>query len=260
MASKKIAPSLPEPITDDEGLLSSTIITTNRAPLLLAFAVVALEYTYRSQPLACRLSLAGGVVAANSISKATSIGIRQRGQGDREHEFGMGSGQPSIKVLGKYVKCLRRYHEDVPGGEDSEIQGGDGDGDKKEPWYWALDVAELSTSATSQKLPIHTPESALSYLNRSFSLPPISEPTAAAPRKVRGKVETQSQIPPLPLLLGALHLLFRSWEGCLSNEELDQRAWGWYCNVRPEVPQGPSGWGAKGDVKLYDILNLRKRD
>lgn len=199
-------------------------------------------------------------MAANSITKATSIGVLSKGQEDNElNLFGTSSGQPSIKVLGRSIKCLRRYHEETLDKDSIEGQGGNQDGDKKEPWYWALNVTELSTS-TSSNLPIHTPEDTLSYLNRSFSQSFVNTSAVTPSNNSRGKASAKSRIPPLPLLLGALHLLLQSWKDHLSSEELDRRVWGWYCSVRPEVPQGPSGWGAKGEVKLSNILDLRRGD
>jgi hypothetical protein len=62
----------------------------------------------------------------------------------------------------------------------------------------------------------------------------------------------------LSLLLGALELLYESWAKVLDKDDLDKRAWGWYVRVRPEVAQGAAGWGGKGNVKLSDILALRR--
>jgi hypothetical protein len=39
---------------------------------------------------------------------------------------------------------------------------------------------------------------------------------------------------------------------------LDKRAWAWYLRVRPDVQSGAQGWGEKGQVKLSDILALRR--
>lgn len=60
-------------------------------------------------------------------------------------------------------------------------------------------------------------------------------------------------------LLGALDMLFSSWVEHVSRDELDRKAWGWYVQVRPEVEGGVAGWGGKGDVKLADILSLRRK-
>jgi hypothetical protein len=47
---------LPQP-SEDEETISKTTIYTNRAPLVLAFAVELLKYTMPEQPLSSRLSL-----------------------------------------------------------------------------------------------------------------------------------------------------------------------------------------------------------
>jgi hypothetical protein len=55
-----------------------------------------------------------------------------------------------------------------------------------------------------------------------------------------------------------LELLYESWAQVLSKEDLDKRAWGWYVRVRPDVAQGAAGWGNKRNIKLFDILQLRR--
>ena len=62
----------------------------------------------------------------------------------------------------------------------------------------------------------------------------------------------------LGLLLGALELLYESWVDILSKDDLNKRSWGFYVRVRPEVAQGTAGWGGKGEVKLADVLELRR--
>jgi hypothetical protein len=218
-------------------VLEATVVVTNRAPLLLAFAVVALEYTHPEQPESSRLSLAGGVVAANALSKARSIGIASGEQATEEMKLFSGSGaQPTLTILGREVKCLRRYTDgNVP----------------LEPCYWALDLTELAKPSPSD-MPIHTPKAALSYLHKAFA----TTTTAASPSKRARKVHISSSS--LPLVLGAIHLLFRSWKGYVTDDMLGRRGWEWYCTVRPEVPHGPAGWGARGEVRLGDILRLRR--
>ncbi|KAF3204099.1 hypothetical protein TWF192_006773 [Orbilia oligospora] len=109
-----------------------------------------------------------------------------------------------------------------------------------EPIYWSLSPSLLSQPPTASKLnpsalPIHLPHAAHSYLTRSFS---------------------QDK---LPLLLGALHLLYESWVNALDAVDLDRKSWNWYCSIRPTVEDGPEGWGGKGPVKLKDILSLRHK-
>ena len=62
----------------------------------------------------------------------------------------------------------------------------------------------------------------------------------------------------LAMLLQALDLVYASWSHVLGREELDRRAWAWYVAVRPDVEHGVAGWGGKGEVKLSQILDLRR--
>lgn len=65
--------ALPE-ISAEEGDIAKTTLLTNRAPLVLAFAVVVLGYTMPEQPLSSRLSLAQTVVSANGRTKPSTLG------------------------------------------------------------------------------------------------------------------------------------------------------------------------------------------
>ncbi|KXJ89742.1 hypothetical protein Micbo1qcDRAFT_235001 [Microdochium bolleyi] len=144
-------------------------------------------------------------------------------------------------------------------------------------------------------MPIHRPEAAMAYLLKSFATrvetsdevdevtthtAPVEEDgtettttTTTTPRK--GSVSSKPKTGPkrkttkvldmekeenVGRLLGALRLLFDSWADHLSTTELDRRAWSWYVAVRPEVESGPSGWGAKGHLRLQTILDLRRRE
>ncbi|KAJ6256926.1 hypothetical protein Dda_7809 [Drechslerella dactyloides] len=279
---------LPPPNRDTD-LISATIITINRAPLLLAFAVVSLEYTHPWLPRSSRFSLAQGLLDATAASKAKYIGIT------RENDSGndaLEEGYKRIRVLGKEIPVLRRWdvelidpetsthadddvgsHESAgmnPAGTASDNSasaaiapaiasaapatapsGSSTSGTAatlsatatvtaaSEPIYWALSPKLLAQPPVASKLnpsalPIHLPHAAHSYLTRSF-------PDAT-----------------LPLLLGALHIVYASWADSLDPAELDRRGWGWYARVRPAVDDGPEGWGGRGAVKLKDVLGLRK--
>lgn len=85
--------------------LQSISVQTNRAPLLLAFAVTLLKYTMPEQPLSSRLSLAQAVVSANSRTKAQSIGLVA---GKSAEDEGWGQGQPRVKVMGRMIPVMRR--------------------------------------------------------------------------------------------------------------------------------------------------------
>ncbi|KAH6617889.1 hypothetical protein B0J18DRAFT_264072 [Chaetomium sp. MPI-SDFR-AT-0129] len=97
--------SLELPLCLDEERIANTVIETNRAPLVLAFAVEALRHTMPDQPLSSRLSLGQAVVSANSRSKAVSLGLNR---GPSAEEEGWGEGQPRVKVLGREVAVLKR--------------------------------------------------------------------------------------------------------------------------------------------------------
>lgn len=126
---------------------------------------------------------------------------------------------------------------------------------------WGLDLEvtrkqdDPIAGGTVAGMPIHRPEGARQYILKSFSLPPDS-----GKKKKSGVAMEREREENLGLLLGALDLLFGSWVDHISREELDRRAWGWYVNIRPNVDAGVAGWGGKGEVKLVDLLNLRRKE
>jgi len=138
-------------------------------------------------------------------------------------------------------------------------------------------------------MPIHRPEAAMAYLLKSFatrveaddgdddagatgaeikeedgaeSTTPqkgsVSKPKTAPKRRTTKALDIEKE-ENVGRLLGALRLLFDSWADHLGTAELDRRAWNWYVAVRPEVESGPSGWGAKGHLRLQSILDLRRQ-
>jgi hypothetical protein len=298
-------------------VLQPMTLQTNRAPLLLAFAVTLIRYTMPEQPLSSRLSLAQAVVSANSRSKAQSIGLVD---GRSAEDEGWGKGQPRVRIMGREVSVMRRsrYEYDT-GASVSEIADRGNNDDIKEEGeqagechaaspvqagrnsivpgtpqqehqelpLWGLDLEALrktnqnnnntngpvlpvSTNKQSAHLPIHTPQSAHSYLLKSFaqnkpSSPPPSSapfPQTSSPTKKR-KPASPSEIASerktaLSHLLLALDALISSWSGTVDRDELDRRAWGWYVRVRPDVEPGERGWGQKGRVDLGAILALSK--
>jgi hypothetical protein len=391
-------------LINDEERLKEAVIYTNRAPLVLAFAVGLLSYTMPEQPLSSKLSLGQAVVSLNSRSKAVSLGL-QSGKGADEE--GWGKGQPKVRVMGREVSVLKRSgyewreapEEKKEQGEEestqettrasssaelSKIEGTSGwtvsasvtakkstfvarsitvtspfearlklqklmasnaelreashnitawrvsgdhgviedsndDGESSggrhilglmqadnivnvlivvTRWYggimlgpdrwrimsqvsrdalsqrlrvagvvgqealWGLDLEAMRktdapvTGGTAGGMPIHQPGSARSYILKAFGSPP---PAADSKKKKSGAALDREREENLGLLLGALDLLFSSWADHLSPEELDRRAWSWYVQVRPDVESGVAGWGGKGEVKLIDILNLRRK-
>ena len=91
-------------------LLESTTLITNRAPLLLAFTLVLLEYTMPEQPLSGRLSLAQAIVSEGARKRAKDLGIDTSVGGGAEAE-GWGQGQPSVRIMGRTVRVMRRWSE-----------------------------------------------------------------------------------------------------------------------------------------------------
>jgi hypothetical protein len=269
--------SLPDAVKDEDILSKATIIT-NRAPLVLAFAVTLLTYTMPDQPLSSRLSLAQAYVSGSSRDRAVSLGIESGKSAEQE---GFGEGQPVVRVMNRDIRVMRRWgYDPTSTGEEKDTQTtqstatavGDDHDDataEKEPSLWGLDLEAHRKSSTQRgpgpanKLPIHTPQSARAYLLKSFDSVPVVESEEA---KASSKKQTKGGKPSilaqrernLGLLLGALELLYESWATTLDPPELDKRTWGWYASVRPAVANGVEGWGGKNEVKLANILKLRR--
>lgn len=137
---------------------------------------------------------------------------------------------------------------------------------------WGLDFeamrSKTNTPASSARsyaagvvgMPVHRPESARAYLLKSFAQRVEEDQGRSAPKKKTAKVLEDEKVENIGRLLGAIRLMYDSWAGHVSTAELDRRAWGWYTEVRPEVESGPSGWGAKGNLKLANILALRRKE
>lgn len=275
----EIESSLSLPLTSEpEETLSKTTLRTNRAPLVLAFAVSVLKYTMPEQPMSSRLSLGQAVVSANSRSKAVSLGIESAPSATEEQKWE--EGQPKVKVLGREVAVLKRWDYDPFEGGPERREGEGGDAEEKAstglPPLWGLDIEALrkkdsdrgagtrpsrSQNQTISTLPVHTPESARSYLLKSFTILKENDDdaeTANSPKKKKSTDSPAEKERCLGLLLQALDILFSSWASTLSAEELDRRAWSWYVRVRPEIQAGIAGWGEKGSLKLADILSLKR--
>lgn len=419
---QQLEASLELPLDTDEERIAQTAIQTNRAPLVLAFALELIRHTMPEQPPSSRLSIAQAVVSANSRSKAVSIGLAKGPSADEE---GLGEGQPRIKVMGREIAVLKRGGYEWKGEEEEQAgkperenepqaqtsastikaepsdsknveapsanawstsasvslkestfiarattitepsqrpnllkglmtthpnlksashnvwayrirpaqnsisthpreashdDGENGAGDlllrvMRETnvvdtlvvmtrWYggimlgpdrwrlmrnvvtgalserlrrtgveaslggeavWGLDLEAMrdktKAAASAGGLVIHRPEAARSYLLRNFATAPVNDGgTSTSPVKKKTiKAQDAEKEENLGLLLGALRLLFDSWADTLTTSDLDNRAWGWYTAVRPEVESGPAGWGAKGILKLKAILDLRRK-
>ena len=272
--------ALPESNANEEEL-RSTILHTNRAPLVLAFALTLLKYTMPSQPLSSRLSLAQAVVSVNSRTKAVSLGIEK---GNSAEEDGWGQGQPKIRIMGRDIRVMKRWGYEWKGKPEEAVGKEEGseslnsqntlkheDESGDEPALWGLDLEALRSSngpvlasaqgANGSGLPIYTAQSARAYLLKSFASAPSSPSDEVSPKKKKKSLATlkDEKEKNLALLLQALDLLYDSWAHVLARDELDRRAWAWYVAVRPDVEHGVAGWGGKGEVKLEQILNLRRK-
>ncbi|PTD05201.1 hypothetical protein FCULG_00002170 [Fusarium culmorum] len=373
------------PLEENEEIIRNTTVVTNRAPLLLAFAVELLRFTMPEQPPSSRLSLAQAVVSANSRTKAISIGIEKAPPGGQEKAP---EGQPKISIMNRPVPVLKRggytwsgssqvtpsnassatLQSSQPNPKDWTtsrklssrgsvfiahaipitspstrgavvkslmaekpeletathnawaIRTSFGNSPLKQEasfddgesgcgnfllqqlrdldisntlvvltrWYggvmlgpdrwrlmkeclndvlssqkrtsslngepvWALDLEDKNPSTSTVGMPIHRPEGARNYILRAFaSVEDSGKKTVTAANEEKHEN--------LGRVLGALRLLFASWAGTLSRDELDKRAWTWYINLRPDVDAGPAGWGAKGTLNLGKILDLRRKE
>lgn len=254
--------------------LSKLVLVSNRAPLVLAFAVTLLKFTMPDQPISSRLSLAQAVVSINSRSKAVSLGLES---GKSAEEEGFGQGQPFVKVMGKDIRVMKRWgyswrQQEAPAtdGEQQDAIEASIAQEEDEPALWALDLEALKKTSgsnatahvhsNSASLPIYTPQSARSYIARAFDSPLDSVEKSGTSKKPSGAAVAAAKEINLGHLLKALDLLYRSWSSTIELSDLDHRSWSWYMAVRPSVADGVAGWGGKGTIKLADILDLRRKD
>ncbi|THY68422.1 hypothetical protein D6C86_09867 [Aureobasidium pullulans] len=265
-------------LNEDE--LAGIILTTNRAPLLLTFAAVLLGYTMPDQPLSSRLGLAQAVTSINAQAKAASIGIDKSGSAEKE---GWGQGQPLVKVMTRDIRVLKRWgyewKTDTKNSEhvikteepDQKLPAAESDlpanvmSSEDSPALLALDLEQLkrldgppivSASASTTGLPIYQADSAHNYILKAFDSVFEDKPEAKKKKRPVSEIAAEREAN-LGHLVKALDMLFQSWS-VLDPAELDKRAWSWYVKVRPQVEGGRAGWGAKGQVKLRDILNLSR--
>jgi len=252
--------------------LETMVFITNRAPLVLAFAATLLKFTMPEQPPSSRLSLAQAVVSLGAQSKAKSIGLATGASAEDE---GWGKGQPVIQVMGRDISVLKRWGYEwkkesvVETNTKNESQQTEAE---KNPAFWGIDLEKLkqlngpltfsNTSADTAGLPVYSPQAAHGYVLRSFDTAPTSEQPVVPPQKAKKKTNAAAAAERevnVAGLIRSLELLFESWAEIVDPVDLDKRAWSWYVHVRPEVEYGPSGWGAKGPLRLADILGLRRK-
>lgn len=168
------------------------------------------------------------------------------------------------------IKPESAREEVKPNVEEGELEQHLEQTTEEQPPLWGLDLEALkktstietatptlarAQTATTTNMPIHTPQAARAYLLKSFDTPPPAQPPS---KKVSAATKAAEKERNLSMLLRALDLLYQSWIETIGPRELDRRVWGWYIRVRPAVEQGVAGWGGKNEVKLADILALRR--
>ncbi|KIW84173.1 hypothetical protein Z517_03422 [Fonsecaea pedrosoi CBS 271.37] len=242
--------------------LENTTIETNRAPLFLAFTIAVLAYTHPEQPLSSRWSLAQAVVSAGAQSKAKYLGLTT---GPTAEEDGWALGQPKVNIMGRDVAVMRRH---VAASAEDETSA-------PNIAFWGLDLEALRKSngpliagkdiKSPTGPPIHKPLSPRNYLLKSMIVVESSTTDAVdttakkpIPKKKTPKEMASKREEAAAMTLKAIDTVCKSWASTLSPEQLDQRAQVWYTRVRPDVEQGQAGWGQRGQVRLADILALRK--
>ncbi|PHH66580.1 hypothetical protein CDD81_7055 [Ophiocordyceps australis] len=104
MTADELEESMQLPVVEDENVIQGTTVVTNRAPLVLAFAVELLRITMPEQPPSSRLSLAQAIVSANSRTKAVSLGIEKQSAAGHH----IPEGQPKVRVLDREIAVLKR--------------------------------------------------------------------------------------------------------------------------------------------------------
>ncbi|BFZ59094.1 hypothetical protein YB2330_000096 [Saitoella coloradoensis] len=210
--------------------LSHISLTTNRAPLLLAYTLTLLSRTHPALSLESRLSIAQAYISANARSYGRDIGVIEGGGVDEKAGV---QGFRKIQVMGREIAVLGRSR-----GDEEEVRALD------------LDPKRVGMRDRDGQPAVCEPGAAWGYLTRSF------------PRETLGQ------------LLSVLEVVMESWcpgtsspdhphdASDLKDEQerrdLDRRGYGLYTRIRPNVEYGKAGWGQKGEVRLGDILALRR--
>lgn len=261
----------PDSLDDEESLalpqtdasveeLGNLTVETNRAPLFLAFTITVLAYTHPEQPLSSRWSLAQAVVSAGAQSKAKYLGLTT---GPTAEEDGWAQGQPKLKIMGRETAVMRT----VKAGEDDS---------SPDTAFLGLDLEALRKSngpliagkdiKSASGPPIHKPAGARNYLLKSMMLIDPDPSKSGEDNKVKAPTSKKANAAEIArkreeaaaMVLKAIDVVCKSWTSTLTTEQLDQRAQAWYTRVRPDVEYGQAGWGQRGQVRLADILNLRR--
>lgn len=275
LASKRLK-SDPDAVDDESSLalpqpelpldqLENITIETNRAPLFLAFTIAVLAYTHPEQPMSSRWSLAQAVVSAGAQSKAKYLGLTT---GPTAEEDGWAQGQPKVKIMGREVAVMRRHVVTKPD-DDSSLEA-------PATAFWGLDLDALRKSngplITGKDIkghsgpPIYKPLAPRNYLLKSMVVVDFPESTSGPGNglpepdsaKKKAKDTSKKKEDAAAMVLKVIDAVCQSWADSVSKDELDQKAQSWYMRVRPDVAQGQAGWGQRGQVKLQEILRLKK--
>lgn len=157
--------SLALAVDTDEARIAETALYTNRAPLVVAFAVELLRHTMPEQPPSSRLSLAQAVVSANSRSKAVSLGLEKGASADEE---GWGEGQPRIKIMSREVSVLKRggyvWKEEE---EEEQDEDTDNSGEKEDKASEDATL-DIQPKATTSNSPIWSTSSSITLKQSTF--------------------------------------------------------------------------------------------
>ncbi|APA14648.1 hypothetical protein SS1G_06635 [Sclerotinia sclerotiorum 1980 UF-70] len=167
---------LPESVRDEERI-KKTKIFTNRAPLVLVWALQLLKYTLPGQKLSGRLSLAQALVSANSKSKAESLGLKGKGKDEDE-----GKGWPRLKIMGREIGVLKR------GGYGSGSDEGKAESEVKmeeekfaigkdliNEWAVSTPIVSKGSKFIARSISVSSPSQALTYLQILLKDPSISD-------------------------------------------------------------------------------------
>ncbi|GAB7324077.1 hypothetical protein MBLNU13_g07467t1 [Cladosporium sp. NU13] len=217
-----------------------------------------------------------GVGQATVTIMGKELRVLKRWGYDWKDDGAQSKAEPPIETQ-QVIKDEKTHIKPESPSEEQEEQGQQGQQQQEtNPPLWGLDLESLKkASSTSDNvptlakaqtpsttnMPIHTPQAARAYLVKSFDNPPpppTDQASTSSSKRPSAASKAADKERNLGMLLRALDLLYQSWIGTVGPAELDRRVWGWYIRVRPAVEQGVAGWGGKNEVKLGEILGLRR--
>ncbi|KAM7197377.1 hypothetical protein V8F33_005598 [Rhypophila sp. PSN 637] len=245
MTPQELESSLELPINTDEERISQTAIETNRAPLVLAFAVELLRHTMPEQPLSSRLSLSQAVVSANSRTKAVSIGLEKGPSAEQE---GFGEGQPRVRVMGREIAVLRRSGYEWRGDETvgSQVKATQNDDKTQTGTQSSTSTLTASYTPTQTQTQIWSTSSPITLKSSTF----VARATSISSPSER-RFLLQSLLASQPNLKSATH---NAWAYRLRPPEGSQAsAWGSLMVREESFDDGETG---AGDLLLKIMREL----